>query len=89
MDAPTMNTNRHILLAIATMAAAVSATPVYAKSGKFDTFTDGARTAKYEIYTTGKKSGKFDPYVDGAKAGKFDTYTDGARYYIASDRASL
>jgi hypothetical protein len=72
-----MNTNRNALLAVAALAAALSAAPALAKSGKFDTCTDGAR------------SGKYDVYADGAKSGKFDTYTDGARYYIASDRASL
>jgi len=72
-----MNTIRHALIAAATLAAALSAVPAFAKSGKFDTYTDGARSAKYDVYT------------DGAKSGKFDTYTDGARYYIASDRAAL
>jgi hypothetical protein len=72
-----MNINRHILIAVAALAAALSAAPAFAKSGKFDTYTDGA------------KSGKFDTFVDGAKAGKFDTYTDGARYYIASDRSAV
>ncbi|MGO4329018.1 hypothetical protein AB4Z48_29950 [Cupriavidus sp. 2TAF22] len=72
-----MNTNRHALIAIAAVAAALLAAPAFAKSGKFDTYTDGARSGKYDVYT------------DGAKSGKFDTYTDGARYYIASDRAAL
>lgn len=72
-----MNTNRHALIAVVALAAALSAAPAFAKSGKFDTYTDGARSGKYDVYT------------DGAKSGKFDTYTDGARYYIASDRAAL
>lgn len=72
-----MNTNRQTLIAVAALAAALSAAPALAKSGKFDTYTDGARSGKYDVYT------------DGAKSGKFDTYTDGARYYIASDRAPL
>lgn len=72
-----MNNKRLALIAVATLATALSAAPVFAKSGKFDTYTDGARAAKYDVYT------------DGAKSSKFDTYTDGARYYIASDRASL
>ncbi len=84
-----MNTNRHVLIAVATLAAALSAAPAFAESGKFDTYSDGARTATYNVYTDGAKSGKFDTFVDGARAGKFDTYTDGARYYIASDRSAL
>ncbi|BDB29864.1 hypothetical protein Tamer19_75030 [Cupriavidus sp. TA19] len=65
------------LVAVAALAATLVAAPAFAKSGKFDTYTDGARSGKYDVYT------------DGAKSGKFDTYTDGARYFIASDRAPL
>ncbi|MFS8976223.1 hypothetical protein PO002_17240 [Cupriavidus necator] len=72
-----MITNRRALVAVAALAATLAVAPVYAQSGKFDTYTDGARSGKYDVYT------------DGAKSGKFDTYTDGARYYIASDRAPL
>ncbi|MBP0625183.1 hypothetical protein [Cupriavidus consociatus] len=72
-----MNTNRRALIAVVTLAATLAAAPVFAKNGKFDTYTDGARAGKYDVYT------------EGAKSGKFDTYTDGARYYIASDRAPL
>lgn len=84
-----MNINRPVLIAVATLAAALSAAPAFAKSGKFDTYADGARIVKYDVYTDGAKSGKFDTFVDGAKAGKFDTYTDGARYYIASDGSAV
>lgn len=84
-----MKTNRYALIAVATLAAALSAAPAFAKSGKFDTYTDGARAARYDVYTDGAKSGKFDTYTDGAKAGKFDTYTDGAKYDVSSDRAPL
>jgi hypothetical protein len=85
-----MNNNRHVLIAVTTLAAALSsAAPAFGMSGQFDTCADGARTAKYNVYTDGATSGKLDTFVDGAKAGKFDTYTDGARYYIASDRSAV
>lgn len=84
-----MKTYRQALIVVAAIAATLSAGPVFAKSGKFDTYTDGARSAKYDVYTDGAKAGQFSTFTDGAKAGKFDTYTDGARYYIASDRSAL
>ncbi len=72
-----MKTNRYALIAVATLAAALSAAPAFAKNGKFDVFTDGAKVAKY------------DPYTDGARAGKFDTYTEGGKYDTTTDRAPL
>jgi len=85
-----MKTNRYALIAVATLAAALSAAPAFAKSSKYDVYSDGARAAaKYDVYTDGAKSGKFDTYTDGAKAGKFDTYSDGAIYDFSSDRMSL
>ncbi|CAN7543151.1 hypothetical protein LJR296_003701 [Cupriavidus necator] len=72
-----MKTNRYALIAVATLAAALSAAPAFAKNGKFDVFTDGAKVAK------------FDPYTDGARAGKFDTYAEGAKYDTTTDRAPL
>ncbi|KWR89231.1 hypothetical protein [Cupriavidus sp. IDO] len=84
-----MKTNRYALIAVATLAAALSAAPAFAKSGKFDTYTDGAKAARYDVYTDGAKSGKFDTYTDGARAGKFDAFTDGAKYDVSTDRAPL
>lgn len=63
------------------------------RTGKFDTFTEGARTGKFDPFTEGARVGKADPYTDGARtvAGldrsgvsaqpsrSFDPYTDGAR----------
>jgi len=60
-----------------------------AKSGKFDTYTDGAKQStqsdlnangkKFDPYSEGAKTGKSDPYTEGAKSGKFDPYSDGAK----------
>lgn len=84
-----MKTNRYALIAVATLAAALSAAPAFAKNGKFDVFTDGAKVAKFNPYTDGARTGKFDPYVDGARTGKFDTYTEGGKYDTTTDRAPL
>ncbi|EON19325.1 hypothetical protein CMPELA_18725 [Cupriavidus necator] len=84
-----MKTNRYALIAVATLAAALSAAPAFAKNGKFDVFTDGAKVAKFDPYTDGARTGKFDPYVDGARTGKFDTYTEGGKYDTTTDRAPL
>ena len=84
-----MKTTRHTLIAVATLAAALFAAPVFAKSGKFDTYVDGAKAGKYDVYSDGAKAGKYDVYSDGAKAGKFDTYSDGAKYDASSDRMPL
>lgn len=73
-----MKTTRLSLIAIATLAAALSAAPAFAKAGKFDTYADGA-----------KAGSKYDVYSDGAKAGKYDVYSDGAKYDPSSDRAPL
>ena len=72
-----MKTNRYALIAVATVAAALSAAPAFAKNGKFDVYTDGA------------KAGKFDTFVDGARTGKFDTFSEGAKYDTTTDRAPL
>ncbi|WER45973.1 hypothetical protein CupriaWKF_17160 [Cupriavidus sp. WKF15] len=72
-----MKTTRHTLIAIATLAAALSAAPAFAKAGKYDVYSDGAKAAKYDVYS------------DGAKSGKFDTYSDGAKYDLSSDRMPL
>ena len=72
-----MKTNRYALIAVATITAALSAAPAFAKSGKFDVYTDGAKVASFDVYADGARAGKFDPYTDGAKAGKFDSFTDG------------
>ncbi|CAG2151555.1 hypothetical protein [Cupriavidus numazuensis] len=60
-----------------------------AKSGKFDSNTEGAKQstkaglagngATPDANTSGARSGNFDPYSEGAKSGKFDPYTDGAK----------
>ncbi|EYS96266.1 signal peptide protein [Cupriavidus sp. SK-4] len=84
-----MKTNRYALIAVATLAAALSAAPAFAKNGKFDVFTDGAKVAKFDPYTDGARTGKFDPYVDGARTGKFDIYAEGAKYDTTTDRAPL
>ena len=84
-----MKTTRHTLIAVATLAAALCAAPVFAKSGKYDVYSDGAKASKYDVYSDGARSGKFDPYADGAKAGKYDVYSDGAKYDLTSDRAPL
>jgi hypothetical protein len=65
-----------------------------AKQGKFDPYTQGAKSStKSDLSATGKatdptgsaaKQGKFDPYTEGAKQGKFDPYTEGAK---SSDKA--
>jgi hypothetical protein len=73
-----MKTTRLSLIAIATLAAALSAAPAFAKAGKFDPYADGA-----------KAGSKYDVYSDGAKAGKYDVYSDGAKYDLSSDRAPL
>ena len=63
------------------------------RTGKFDTFTEGARTGKFDPFTEGARVGKTDPYTDGYRtvagldrsgvsagpARSFDPYTDGAR----------
>jgi hypothetical protein len=77
------------LFAIATLAAALSAAPAFAKAGKFDPYADGAKAGKYDVYSDGAKAGKYDVYSDGAKSGKFDTYSDGAKYDLSSDRTPL
>ncbi|WP_439685756.1 hypothetical protein [Cupriavidus oxalaticus] len=84
-----MMKNRSTLIAVATIAAALSAAPAFAKNGKFDVFTDGAKVAKFDVYTDGAKAGKFDAFADGARAGKFDAFADGARYETGTDRAPL
>ncbi len=84
-----MKTNRYALIAVATLAAALSAAPAFAKNGKFDVFTDGAKVAKFDPYTDGARAGKFDTYAEGARAGKFDTYAEGAKYDTTTDRAPL
>ncbi|WP_454736898.1 hypothetical protein [Cupriavidus necator] len=81
-----MKTKRYALIAVATLAAALSAAPAFAKNGKFDVFTDGA---KFDVYSDGAKTGKFDAFTDGARAGKFNAFTDGAKYETTSDRAPL
>ena len=43
-----MKTNRYALIAVATLAAALSAAPAFAKNGKFDPYAEGA---KYDITT--------------------------------------
>ena len=49
-----MKTQRYALLAAAAaLAAALSAAPAFAKSGKFDTFTDGAKAGKFDSFTDG------------------------------------
>jgi hypothetical protein len=78
------------LALIAALTVALSAAPAFAKAGKFDTFSDGARASKFDPYTDGAKAGKFDTYTDGAKSGKFDTYSDGAKSFdVYSDGAKL
>lgn len=84
-----MKTYQYALIVVTAIAAALSAAPVLAKSGRFDTYSDGARTARYDVYADGAKSGaKFDTFVDGAKSARFDSYSDGARYET-TDRAPL
>lgn len=85
-----MKTTRLSLIAIATLAAALSAAPAFAKAGKFDPYADGAKAgSKYDVYSDGAKAGKYDVYSDGAKAGKYDVYSDGTKYDLSSDRAPL
>jgi len=84
-----MKTYQYALIVATAIAAALSAAPALAKSGKFDTYADGARSAKYNVYTDGAKSGKFDGFVDGARAGKYDAFVDGAKYEFSADRAPL
>jgi hypothetical protein len=75
-----MKTTRIALLtAAAAVAATLSAAPAFAKAGKFDPFTDGARVAETSVYSNGGKIGQADPYTDGAKIGEFDVFTDGAK----------
>ncbi|MNT23342.1 hypothetical protein D3C72_1587590 [compost metagenome] len=81
--------NRSALIVVATIAAALSAAPAFAKTGKFDVFAEGAKSAKFDVYTDGAKNGKFDVFTDGAKAGKFDAFADGAKYETGTDRAPL
>ncbi|SDD51124.1 hypothetical protein SAMN05216345_11082 [Cupriavidus sp. YR651] len=58
---------RYLILGLILAAAAGAAQAQSpARTGKFDTYTDGARD-------------KYNPYSDGAHTGKFDAYTDGAR----------
>ncbi|SCU74972.1 conserved exported hypothetical protein [Cupriavidus necator] len=59
------------------------------RTGKFDTFTEGARTGKFDPFTEGARIGKFDPYTDGARVGKADPYTDGARTVAGLDRSGV
>ncbi len=84
-----MKTNRYALIAVATLAAALSAAPAFAKNGKFDVFIDGAKVAKFDPYTDGARAGKLDTFSEGARAGKFDTYSEGAKYDTTTDRAPL
>lgn len=58
-----MKTYQYALIVATAIAAALSAAPALAKSGKVDSFVDGART------------GKYDTYVDGAK---YESSTDRA-----------
>ena len=81
--------NRSALIAVAAIAAALSAAPAFAKNGKFDVYADGAKAAKFDVYTNGARNGKFDAFTDGARAGKFDAFADGARYETGTDRAPL
>lgn len=84
-----MKTNRYALIAVATVAAALSAAPAFAKNGKFDVYTDGAKAGKFDTFVDGAKAGKFDAFVDGARTGKFDTFSEGAKYDTTTDRAPL
>lgn len=72
-----MKNHRYALIAVATLAAALSATPAFAKASKFDVYSDGA------------KASKFDAFTDGARSGKFDTFAEGAKYDTTNDRAPL
>ncbi|RDK08036.1 hypothetical protein [Cupriavidus lacunae] len=84
-----MKSNRYALIAVATLAAALSAAPAFAKNGKFDVYSDGAKVGKFDPYTDGAKAGRFDAFTDGARAGKFDTFSEGAKYDTTTDRAPL
>ena len=65
---------------IAAAVVALSAAPAFAKAGKFDPYTDGARTLAGldRSGVSAEPARSFDPYTDGARVGKADPYTDGA-----------
>ncbi len=59
------------------------------RTGKFDTFSEGARAGKFDPFTEGARVGKFDPYTDGARVGKADPYTEGFRTVAGVDRSGV
>ncbi|NSX03822.1 hypothetical protein [Cupriavidus gilardii] len=74
-----MTISRFALTAAATaLVATLTAAPAFAKAGKFDPYTDGARTGQFDVFSEGARQGQFDVFTEGARQGKFDVFTEGA-----------